>query len=126
MVPHASLFLGNLHANCFFAAPEVLQTPGSVGVAADVFSIASIFVWCVTGAAPCVHMSRELLGLGCYSDRARSLVPSLISSMHEPVQIGDDLVRRALPPASRCLICHIMRAGARLQRCQCCCRRRVR
>jgi hypothetical protein len=31
MVPQPSLFLGYLHSNCFFAAPEVLQTPGSVG-----------------------------------------------------------------------------------------------
>jgi hypothetical protein len=96
MVPHSSLFLGHLHANCFYAAPEVLKTPGSVSCASDVFSIASILVWCVTGAAPCVHMSRDLLGLGCYSDNARALVPSLISSMHEPVQHGDHLVRRAL------------------------------
>ena len=39
MVPQSSLFLGHLHAHCLFAAPEVLQTPGSVGVAADVFSV---------------------------------------------------------------------------------------
>jgi hypothetical protein len=96
MVSHASLFLGHLNANCFYAAPEVLKTPGSVGCAADVFSIASVLVWCVTGAAPCVHMSRDLLGLGCYSDKARALVPSLISTMHEPVQQGDHLVRHAL------------------------------
>ena len=92
MVPQPSLFLGHLHANCLFAAPEVLQTPGSVGVAADVFSIACIFAWMVTGAAPCAHMSLEILKLGSYSDQTRALVPSLISAMHEPTQQGDYLV----------------------------------
>ncbi len=95
MVPHASLFLGNLNANSFFAAPEVLKLPGSVGVAADVFSIACIFVWCVTGAAPCALMSPALLEAGGYSDNARALAPQLISTMHEPVEQGDALVNDA-------------------------------
>lgn len=92
MVPHASLFLGQLNANCFFAAPEVLQLPGSVGVAADVFSVASIFVWCITGSAPSVLMSPSVLASGCYSDKARALVPQLMACMHETVQNGDTLI----------------------------------
>ncbi len=79
MVPQSSLFLGQLHSNCFFSAPEVLKTPGSVGMpllphngfilmrssgtAADVFSIACIMVWSLTGAAPCALMDPQILAL---------------------------------------------------------------
>jgi hypothetical protein len=63
MVPQPSLFLGHLHANCLFAAPEVLQTPGSVGTAADIFSVACLLVWCLTGTAPCALMSPQILAL---------------------------------------------------------------
>lgn len=93
MVPQPSLFLGTLHdAHCMFSSPEVLRLPGSVGTPADVFSLACIFVWCVTGAAPCQHMSPAIISLGCYSAEARALAPSLITAMHEAQLIGDELV----------------------------------
>ena len=63
MVPQKSLFLSHLHPNCLFAAPEVLQTPGSVGTAADVFSVACILVWCLTGCAPAALASPDILHL---------------------------------------------------------------
>ena len=93
MLPQPSLFLGALHdAHCMFSSPEVLRLPGSVGTPADIFSIACIFVWCVTGAAPCHHMSPAILSLGCYSAEARALAPSLITAMHEGELHGDELV----------------------------------
>jgi hypothetical protein len=80
-----------LEANCFFAAPEVLQTPGSISNSADVFSIACIFVWCTTGVPPCALVSPEILSLSSYSDQARALIPQLISSIHKPTHHGDGI-----------------------------------
>jgi serine/threonine protein kinase len=91
MVSQPSLFLSHLEANCFFAAPEVLQTPGSISNSADVFSIACIFVWCTTGVPPCALVSPEILSLSSYSDQARALIPQLISSIHKPTHHGDGI-----------------------------------